>query len=341
MLQIDKKNVDFLVTENMVAEVRTLLTEHKDKMDQFISKMNEREVSNIYFVACGSPLCACQTAQMLFQKYSGIPCASYSGWEFLDNTPHSLDHNSVVIAISDSGKTEEVVNSVKLAREKGALTLGVTKNEKGNPLSDASEYVLGYEGACIWEMHLVSTYYIALNFMKDKTDCKDVEAILKDLNKVPDVLYELVKNSEEESKILGERASKWPLIYTVAAGPMYPIAYKEGIITMLEFTWTHGSVINASEFRHGPLEVAEDGVPYVFMLGTDESRHTAERAIRFVKKLTKDVIVFDAEKYNKDLHPMLAPLTIFVPLEYFYYYLSIYKDHNPDDRRYYGGLAEY
>lgn len=341
MLQIDKKNVDFLVTENMVTEVETLLNKHKIKMDQFVDKMNERDVSNVYFVACGSPLCACQTAQMLFQKYSNIPCSSYSGWEFLDNTPYNLNKKSVVIAISDSGKTEEVINSIKLAREKGALTLGITKHESGTPMAEASEYVLGYEGACIWEMHLVSTYYIVLNFIKNKTNSKDVQVILNDLYKVPQVLSELVKNTEEESKALGEKASKWSLIYTVGTGPMYPIAYKEGIITMLEFTRTHGSVINAAEFRHGPFEVVEDGVPYVFILGTDESRHTAERAISFVKKLNKDVIVFDAKVYNKNLHSMLAPLTIFVPLEYFYYYLSIYKDHNPDDRRYYGGLAEY
>jgi fructoselysine 6-phosphate deglycase len=38
---------------------------------------------------------------------------------------------------------------------------------------------------------------------------------------------------------------------------------------------------------------------------------------------------------------MLAPFVMFVPLEWFCYYLSIYKDHNPDDRRYYGGLVEY
>ena len=46
-------------------------------------------------------------------------------------------------------------------------------------------------------------------------------------------------------------------------------------------------MLNASEFRHGPLEVVEEGVPYVFMLGNDESRHTVERVIRFVKSLQR------------------------------------------------------
>jgi fructoselysine-6-P-deglycase FrlB-like protein len=110
---------------------------------------------------------------------------------------------------------------------------------------------------------------------------------------------------------------------------------------MLEFTWTHGCNLNASEFRHGPLEVVEENTNYVFFLGRDKTRPSAERALRFVEGLTDNVIVFDSKKFSDKFHPALDPFLIFVPLEYFYYYLSIYKGHNPDDRRYYGGLRPY
>ena len=83
------------------------------------------------------------------------------------------------------------------------------------------------------------------------------------------------------------------MIYTVAAGPLRPLGYKEGIVTLMEFTWTHGCVIESGEFRHGPLEIVEPGVPFLFLLGNDESRHTTERAINFVKQRTDNVIVID------------------------------------------------
>ncbi len=126
-----------------------------------------------------------------------------------------------------------------------------------------------------------------------------------------------------------------------AGGILRPLAYKEGIVTMLEFTWTHGSMLNSAEFRHGPLEVVESGVPFIFLLGTDASRHTTERALNFVKRYDSEVITFDYAELSEGLHPMLAPMVLFVPLEWFCYYLAIYKDHNPDDRRYYGGIVEY
>ena len=48
-----------------------------------------------------------------------------------------------------------------------------------------------------------------------------------------------------------------------------------------------------------------------------------------------------AQKPCTGLHKALDPIALFVPLEYFYLYLSLGKNHNPDDRRYYGGLVEY
>jgi fructoselysine 6-phosphate deglycase len=341
MLNIDKSTVDFLVTENMVTEVKNLMKFHFPKIDKIVEKMIERQIERVYFVACGSPLCACQTAKMLFEKYSGIPCEAYSGFDFLDNTPAKLDERTLLVGVSHYGKTEEVTNSVERARKAGAITVGITRDPKNTPLSETAEYVIGYGAECIWEIHLISTYYLSCKFINALKENDEVEKILSDMEKLPEVLGELVVSAEEKSKELGIRASKWPFIYTVGSGPLKPLAYKEGIITMLEFTWTHGCMINAAEFRHGPLEVVEKGVPYVFMLGTDDSRRTAERALNFVKKLTDDYIVFDYADISCGLHSMLAPMVLFVPLEYFYYYLSISKNHNPDDRRYYGGLVEY
>ncbi|CCK08813.1 Fructoselysine 6-phosphate deglycase [Cronobacter sakazakii 696] len=100
-------------------------------------------------------------------------------------------------------------------------------------------------------------------------------------------------------------------------------------------------MIESGEFRHGPLEIVEPGVPFLFLLGNDESRHTTERAIRFVRERTDNVIVIDYAEISQGLHPWLAPFLMFVPMEWLCYYLSIYKDHNPDDRRYYGGIVEY
>ncbi len=340
MLVIDKNKVDFLVTAGMVQEVKDILARDLPKVKLIVDEAMQRGLERVYFVACGSPLSAAETAKQLFDRYSSIPCAAYSGWNFVDSTPAALNDKCLVIGISQYGKTEEVTLALDIARNAGALTVAVTK-DASNPIVKNADRVIDYHAECIWEAHTIISYAFAIEIIQRTQPHPDLETVKTQLPLLPAVLEKLVNGYEETGRKLGEMASKWPLIYTVAGGLLRPLAYKEGIVTLLEFTWTHGSVIDSAEFRHGPLEIVEEGVPFVFLLNTDETYHTTRRALDFVKRYTRDVIVFDYAELSKGLHPLLAPMVMFVPMEWFSYYLSIYKDHNPDDRRYYGGLVEY
>jgi len=340
MLIIDKRKVEFLVTAGMVQEVKEILARDLPKIKKIVDEVLKRDIERVYFIACGSPLSAAETAKQLFDLYSAIPCATYSGWDFYDNTPKKLDEKCLVIAISHYGKTEEVIQSLEIAKQHGASTVSVT-NKAENPLASVGDYMIDYHAECIWEAHLIISYAFALNIISRMEPNPEVETIYSQLSQLPPVLEKLVKGYEETGRKLGEKASKWPFIYSIAGGILKPLAYKEGIVTLLEFTWTHGSSLNSAEFRHGPLEVVDQGVPFIFLLGTDASRHTTEKALNFVKRYDSEIITFDYAELGQGLHPLLAPMVLFVPLEWFCYYLAIYKDHNPDDRRYYGGIVEY
>ena len=127
MLDIDKSTVDFLVTENMVSEVEKVLQQDVPRVHAIVDEMLRRGIDRIYFVACGSPLNAAQTAKHLADRYSDLQVYAISGWEFCDNTPHRLDNRCAVIGVSDYGKTEEVIKALELGRACGALTAAFTK----------------------------------------------------------------------------------------------------------------------------------------------------------------------------------------------------------------------
>lgn len=340
MLKIDKDKVDFLVTGSMVQEVKDILARDLPRVKAITAEMLQHGLERVYFVACGSPLSAAKTACQLFDQYSTIPCAAFSGWEFCDNPPLKLDETCLFIAISHYGKTEETSKALQLAKSRGAFTISVT-NKPENPMAALGDRVIDYHAECIWEAHTLISYAFAIEIITALQPHPEIHAIAAQLPKLPALLEKLVNGYEETGRQLGEMAAQWPLIYTVAGGILRPLAYKEGVVTLMEFTWTHGSVLDAAEFRHGPLEVVEEGVPFIFLLGTDPSRHTVERALHFTQRYTRNTIVFDHAELGEGLHPMLAPMVLFVPMEWFSYYLSIYKDHNPDQRRYYGGLVEY
>ncbi len=70
-MDIDKSTVDFLVTENMVQEVEKVLSHDVPLVHAIVEEMVKRDI-DIYFVACGSPLNAAQTAKHLADRFSDL-----------------------------------------------------------------------------------------------------------------------------------------------------------------------------------------------------------------------------------------------------------------------------
>ncbi|GMX63005.1 fructoselysine 6-phosphate deglycase [Paenibacillus elgii] len=340
MLHLDKTKVDFLVTSSMIPEVETFIREGQPKIAGIGQKLAQQKIGRVYFVGCGSSKAVGGAAKYLIDKYSTLVSNVYTGWEFVDHTPRALDASTAVVVISHSGTTEEVVQSLRKANQAGAVTVSVVNKKEGNPLGDEAQFVIDYNAHAMWECHLLALYFLALQWIREVQPSEEVERILSDIPKLPGVLAGHIDSFEAKALKLAESVSSWKGFYTVAAGPLVSLAYKEGVITNMEFMWGHGAVIESGEFRHGPLEIVEPGVPFVFLVGTDASRHITERALRFVKKYKGEHIVFDYQELSGGLHPDLAPMVMFVPLEWFSYYFAVARDHNPDDRRYYG-VVEY
>ncbi len=77
-----------------------------------------------------------------------------------------------------------------------------------------------------------------------------MEKILSDMKRLPEVLGHHIENFEAKAMEMTKPLRNLKGFYTVSASSMVPLAYKEGVITGMEFLWSHGAVIQAGEFRH-------------------------------------------------------------------------------------------
>ena len=251
------------------------------------------------------------------------------------------DRKTLAVFISQSGTTEEIVEGLRKARNQGFMTVGVCNQREDNPLGMEADYVVDYHAEAMWECQLVALYTLIARMALERGESTEtMEKILSDMKRLPEVLGHHIENFEAKAMEMTKPLRNLKGFYTVSASSMVPLAYKEGVITGMEFLWSHGAVIQAGEFRHGPLEIVESGVPFLFLVPTDSSRVITQRALKFVEKWKGTVIVLDYADFAMGLHDDLAPFVMFVPLEWFCYYFSIVRDHNPDDRRYYG-VVEY
>lgn len=265
MLNLNKEEVHFLVTADMKKEVADFLETVDAKIDPILTYIRENQVERICFAGCGSSSAAGSTAKYLADKYTTLAVNAYTGWEFIDSMPVYGDRKMLAVFISQSGTTEEIVKGLRKAKEQGITTVGVCDRGEDNPLGQEADYVVDYHAEAMWECQLVALYTLIARLSLERGESTEVmEQILSDMKRLPEVLGHHIETYEEKALEMTKPLQNLKGFYTVSASSMVPLAYKEGVITGMEFLWSHGAVIQAGEFRHGPLEIVESGVPFYF-----------------------------------------------------------------------------
>ncbi|MGL5245336.1 MAG: MurR/RpiR family transcriptional regulator, partial [Sarcina sp.] len=101
-----------------------------------------REASKMYFFGIGYSGIVAQDSNYKFMRI-GLYCNSFQDGHTMVIMSSIINKGDVIMAISHTGETEEVINAVKLAKESGAKIISITKNEK-SPLKDLSDINLPY-----------------------------------------------------------------------------------------------------------------------------------------------------------------------------------------------------
>jgi len=111
------------------------------------------------------------------------------------------------------------------------------------------------------------------------------------------------------------------------------------VCVMMEMQWMHTFTGEAAEFFHGPFEVVLPDVPVLLYLGEDESRPITERVVRFCKKFTEKLLVYDSKDFemkgvDKDVRAIFAPFVLEAATGRFMEHLSVWHNHPLSTRRY-------
>ena len=106
-----------------------------DNMVQHISKSE-----NLYITGSGTSYNAARISRYLMSKYAKLKIESIISSE-LPFSPDSIEKNSTLIAISQSGESADVLEAVKIAKESGAKILSIV-NHLNSSLSQESDVVL-------------------------------------------------------------------------------------------------------------------------------------------------------------------------------------------------------
>lgn len=311
------------------------LDEEKSHMREISEKL--KKMGKIYLVGCGSSLSTCYSVRDALGFLSEINLEVLTGYEFVYHKKIQ-NSNSALIVTSQSGETADTVAALQKALDSGLYTVSITNEPESTMMKKAEDAVLtrcGRETAILGTKTYITQLLCLYEILFNMVESEESQKILDDLEGLPGIIDGLIKDTEEENRVLAEKFKDEDIFYCMGSGPNFGLAYKIAMTMFMEGALKHACPLYSGEFRHGLIERAEKDVPIMFLEAGLPGDELTIKSLEFSENIGAKTLTFNMKDYS-DVHPLLSPFILVVPVEWFIYYLSHYSGEDPGSTRHIG-----
>lgn len=310
-----------------------------------------KNANRIIIIACGTSWHAGLVGEYLIENYARIPVEVEYASEFRYRNP-VIHKNDIVIAISQSGETADTLAALELAKENGAIILGIC-NVIGSSITrmtDAGVYThagpeIGVASTKAFTAQVTVLTLIALYIaqLKNSIEEKKLLSLLKELDLVPE-LIERCLHTEEAAKRIAEELKETQSCLFLGRGLNFPVAL-EGALKLKEISYIHAAGYPAGEMKHGPIALIDEEMPVVVIATKNLTYEKVLSNIQEVKARKGIIIavVTEGDKAVKDLadfvmeipesNEIFSPLLATIPLQFLSYHVALLRGCNVDQPR--------
>jgi glucosamine--fructose-6-phosphate aminotransferase (isomerizing) len=302
--------------------------------------MDILRAKQVIFTACGTSRHAALIGRYLFSKLAGKFCDVIMGSEF-HYYSESVDKNTLVIAVSQSGETADVIEGVKKARENGATIFSLV-NMVGSSLARISDRTIYLN--CGPEIGVAATKsfvgQLAVLYLLAYTMASKLEEGTEKIRAMSFEIERILARNGSTLKELAKHTKDKNDFYYIARGINFAIA-AEGALKLKEISYIHAEGMPAGELKHGTLALIEDGTPVLAICPKDYTfEETLANAIEtkargaFVIGVSEERNpIFDEWIEIRGVEEVFYPLVTIVPLQLLAYYLAVARGLDPDKPR--------
>ena len=293
-----------------------------------------KHAKTLYITGSGTSYNAALIAKFLFSKYAKIKIEPIISSE-VQFSPDMFEQQSILIALSQSGESADVIEAVTIAKNSGAKIISIV-NMMTSSLVQISSISIGLN--CGPEIGVAAT----------KSFTSQLAVLYKMVDKICGgcINLDLSKVSESIQKILSDHSNIQEIarklkdvsdIYVLGRGIHYPIA-SEASLKLKELTYIHAEGIPAGELKHGPLALMDSNT-YVIMINPNDStysdtltsaREIKARGAKIIGISDKPSEVYDHWIEIPQVDESVYPFIEIVPVQLLAYYAAIEKDTDPD-----------
>ncbi len=321
--------------------IARLLEQNASRVKELSQAIQQRQPHFAMTIARGTSDHAANFLQYAFESELGLVTASAAPSVITAyNAKLKLD-GALVIAISQSGQSPDVVNSLTAAREQGALTVAIV-NAPNTPLEAAAEFCLpmqaGVEEAVAATKSLIASLVAPLQLIAALQQDSSLGTALENL---PQAVTQALE-TESISKDRAERYRYAESMVTLGRGLHYPLA-REAALKLKETSVISAEAFSTAEFAHGPIILIESGFPVLAFQARDATAlGSLERYKDLQTRGAELILIGDAPEDSPATirlptpatgHDLTDPIPAMIAAYLFAAHLSLAKGMNPDAPR--------
>ena len=332
------------VLNKTLAAVRSLAEEVK-----------RRDISLIVIAARGTSDHAALYAQYLFQYLNGIPVALATPSLYTLYGTHLRLGRAMVIGISQSGQSPDIVEVVAQAKAAGALTVGIT-NVAESPLAMTANHTLLCHAGPERSVAATKTYTTTCTVLAMLAAYMSGGELLRDgMQHIPQLVTDALK-SEERIASIAQRYTHARNCVVLGRAFQYSTA-RETALKLEETCYLVATPFSTADFRHGPAALVERGLPVVVFAPPGPTLDGSRELLTWLREREADCLVVSEDEtvlelatvpisltlpslshdsmqgQHASIAELLAPIPYIVCGQLLAHYLALSKGLNPDQPR--------
>jgi glucosamine--fructose-6-phosphate aminotransferase (isomerizing) len=315
-----------------------------------LSPQELREVDRILITGCGTALYAGMVGEYIIESLAHVPVEVDWASEFrLRNSP--LDRRTLVLAVSQSGETEDTLGALREARRRGHRVLGICNNVASTLARETDGGVYMYAGP---EVSVAATksftsqvvIFVLLGLLLGRMrflSASQGREIIASLEALPAQITEVLKLNDHIRRIAEKYLQSDSMLY-FGRQMQHGVAL-EGALKMKEITYRHAEGHPTAELKHGVIALVDEQTPSLFLCPHDgvydkninnmqQVKARKGRVIAVATDGDEDILQHADDVFYIPAAPeYTAPILSVIPLQLFAYHTAVLLGRDVDKPR--------
>ncbi|HEX8992377.1 MAG TPA: SIS domain-containing protein [Anaerolineales bacterium] len=320
-----------------------LLQSQRTTAERIADVVRTRNISYVFLTARGTSDNAGRYANYLLGSMNSLPLAlaTPSLFTYYLHPPRLRD--ALVIGISQSGQSPDIVSVVEEGKRQGCMTLALT-NVPGSPLAAAADFVLDIQAGTERAVAATKTYTAELMAIAMLSAALNPDGVTWDaLAQVP----RWVRRAIQHDQAMAEAAQRYKYAnrcVVLGRGYNYATAF-EWALKLKELTYMEAEPYSPADFQHGPIAIVERGFPVMAMVAAGPVAASLASLLKQLKdELHAELLVISNDPealalsypgfaLPAEIPEALTPLVGIVPAQLMAYHLTQVKGYDPETPR--------